>query len=271
MPIPYLAARSTSRFSPSMRSPASSAPGKMPSQYGVHPDSVHAGLGEPLQQSFRIGRQFGIGQRIAERRAVRVDDPQRETLSAGIGRCRFLSFAGGFMTSGKFVDECEPGRLGNGGCRPDIPDLRGDPGGLSFGLFGRLFVMQRRAIGFPVTQFYEQVVVFDQPPCQFLARDAEQREQLVVWQQVPVPPQYGDISLRGVPFGFDRLLRRKAHRFGQRTDIFDRGFEHFGQFPGRDERPVAPYERVLASREPGRFDGGRRSVFIGQRCGRRCG
>ncbi len=60
---------------------------------------------------------------------------------------------------------------------------------------------------------------------------------------------YGILQDHGLVVQFNNRVRHceiPMHRFGQRTDIFDRGFEHFGQFPGRDERPVAPYERPAA-------------------------
>ena len=104
--------------------------------------------------------------------------------------------------------------------------------------------MQRRAIRLGA-QLDSQEIILAERVGQVLGRHFQQRQELLGRQEVPVPPQHGDIAA-GLPLGKDRALRRQPHRKRHRLDVPAGRAQHIRQLPRLHDGPIPPDQGVHA-------------------------
>ncbi len=155
-------------------------------EYALKPHTVDAGSVEPFEVIFREGILFDEG--VTIQGEVRVTEPWMKQGFAGLFRPS--------VNRGGEVLHKRQGRVWCHACRitEESLDLGSNLGSPGLGSFGRRRPGQRRAGRLQAAQLDKQEVIFLQGICQVRRIPTEQNQQLVIVQQVPVGPDYGDVS-----------------------------------------------------------------------------
>ncbi|OQA32347.1 MAG: hypothetical protein BWY57_02020 [Betaproteobacteria bacterium ADurb.Bin341] len=230
-------------------------------QHRVDPHAVHAGSRETLQKALGVGGDLWVGERVAILGKVRKNKTQTER--RGVRR-RDDGDAG--IRPRKAVDKGEARLFGLEQAVREtlLTQPGGEPSGCrAFGL-GGLRVTQRRAGGLDAAKLDEEEIVFHQGIAQPLAREARERQELVIGQQVPVAPHHSDIALV-LPRRQDRALRRQAHGGRNLRHVLGRRAQNLGQPCLRHHTPVAPHNLMQPVRERFAPQRGFFAVLIRQR------
>ena len=156
----------------------------------MQPDAVDAEVGESLEQRIGVRVERRVGQRVAVDGRVGVDEPQ-----AVLDLRRRPSSAGCATGLAKSPTNW---KRGSSGLARSSPNSRPTNAFISAGAATRRVVRgdvrQRLAPRLDLAELHPEEIVLPQDVRQPLGRHAEQRQELVVRQQVPVPPDE-----RGVP------------------------------------------------------------------------